>query len=189
RLGDADQGRAGEADRRCQRTDGASRPEGPHRGELRRARLRTVQSRARSAPRGRREEVSRYTRCSVAPDHCHQLRSREAEGDGSRRRRLETEPARRRHGTAVANTSSIFACSAGGAATISPPASWCDEPSKRVTRPPASSTRSWPAATSQGLSPVSQNPSRRPAATQARSMAALPSRREPRESSVNLPKA
>src|SRR5439155_10553226 len=141
------------------RADGASRPEGPHRGELRRARLRAVQSRARSAPRGRREEVSRYTRRSVAPDHRHQLRSREAEGDGSRRRGLEAEPPRRRHGAEVvqpqevagkaapsvrqpANTSSIFACSAGGAATISPPASWCDAPSKRVTRPPASSTKS-----------------------------------------------
>ena len=38
-------------------------------------------------------------------------------------------------------------------------------PRKSLTRPPASRIKQMPAATSQGLSPISQKPSRRPAAT------------------------
>src|SRR5437868_12313110 len=188
RFGDADQGGPGETEQRRQRAHGASGAEGPDRGELRRARLGPVQPRPRPAPGGLGEEVSRHARSAFRPDHRHQLRRGEAEGPRPRRGRLEAEPARRPHRKAL-RTCTIFGCSAGGAATISPPASRCREPSKRVTTPPASSTSSWPAATSQGLRPSSQNPSSRPAATHARSIAALPSLREPRASSVNLPNA
>src|ERR1035438_8242068 len=48
----------------------------------------------------------------------------------------------------------------------------CGLPLISDTRPPASATSSLPAAMSQGFSPNSQNPSRRPQATHARSMAA-----------------
>ena len=50
---------------------------------------------------------------------------------------------------------------------------------KSDTLPPASSTISTPAAVSQGLRLNSQNPSKRPLATQHRSRAAEPARRTP----------
>src|SRR5262249_54609588 len=53
------------------------------------------------------------------------------------------------------------------------------EPSSFVTRPPASSTMIQPAAVSQAFRPYSQNPSRRPIATYAMSIAAAPNRRTP----------
>jgi hypothetical protein len=64
------------------------------------------------------------------------------------------EPALRAQRAAV-RICNIFGCSAGEAAAISPPARRCGEPSKRLTTAPASSTRSCPAATSHGPSPVS----------------------------------
>ncbi len=50
-------------------------------------------------------------------------------------------------------------------------------PPKSVTFPPASLTKSQPAATSHGLRPYSQNPSALPAAIQAMSSEAAPERR------------
>ena len=52
------------------------------------------------------------------------------------------------------------------------------------TRPPASVMSSVPAAVSQGLRPISQKPSTRPAATYARSSAAEPGRRRPAALSI-----
>ena len=115
--------------------------QGPHRGKLRRARLGPVQPCPGPAAGGFGEEVSCHPRSGLRPDHRHQLRRREAKGARPRRRGLAAEPARRPHREAL-RTCTIFAWSEGGAATISPPASRCGEPSKRVTRPPASSTSS-----------------------------------------------
>ena len=57
-----------------------------------------------------------------------------------------------------------------------------------VTLAPASSQISPPAATSHGISAISQNPSKRPAPAYTRSRAAEPSRRTPRESFPNFTK-
>src|SRR3569623_1025485 len=61
-------------------------------------------------------------------------------------------------------------------------------PRKSVTKPPASLISNRPAATSHGLRSDSQKPSKRPAATQARSRAAEPSRRMPATSGALAPK-
>ena len=65
------------------------------------------------------------------------------------------------------------------AATMLPDSRNSWPPSKSATRPPASRTSRIPAAMSHGLSPISQNPSKRPAATCARSRVAAPALRMP----------
>src|SRR6266481_7022439 len=57
--------------------------------------------------------------------------------------------------------------------------SWNGPPCMSVTSPPASCTISTPAAVSHGLRLNSQNPSKRPQATQHKSSAADPARRTP----------
>ena len=66
-----------------------------------------------------------------------------------------------------------------------PPSSRAGEPSKSVTTPPASRTKSVPAATSHGFRPRSQNASYEPSATIEISTAAAPHRRSSRACTAN----
>ena len=74
------------------------------------------------------------------------------------------------------------------AATFGPPFR-NRRPSKSVTRPPASRTINSPAAVSQARRASSQNPSRRPAATEQRSKAAEPARRTARTRRITWQKS
>ena len=74
------------------------------------------------------------------------------------------------------------------ASTCPPLACARSPPRKSVTKPPASRTSRMPAAMSQGWRSSSQKPSKRPAATQARSSAAEPKRRMPATSGATASK-